>query len=94
LVEAILYKARTGVNWDELPSEFGHHKTIHSRCARWISSGMWDRIMEHVPNEGVQAFKRVSLPPLRIEGEVDPRYCGGRKLTGQDPVAKTATPST
>ncbi|MEO3766168.1 recombinase family protein [Streptomyces sp. B5E4] len=93
LVEAILYKARTGMNWDALPAEFGHHSTIHSRCAHWINRGMWDRIMRHVPNEGVPAFKRVSLPPIRIEGEVDPRYCGGRKLTDQDPAAKTTRAS-
>jgi putative transposase len=37
--EAILYWARTGIPWRDLPAEFGAWDAVYNRLRRWIGSG-------------------------------------------------------
>ncbi|MCM2412575.1 recombinase family protein [Streptomyces sp. RKAG290] len=68
LVDAILYKARTGVRWCDLPERFGNHSTIHTRCSRWVASGLWSLIMGKLDSsDGQQLPEPEVLPPLRVE---------------------------
>ncbi|MCX5446857.1 recombinase family protein [Streptomyces nigrescens] len=74
LIDAVLYKVRTGVRWCELPEEFGNHITIHSRVTKWLRSGLWDSIMEKVDDAGGEPLPPlVVLPPLEVSGRLDPR---------------------
>jgi putative transposase len=38
-VEALLYVARTGIPWRDLPSEFGRWDAVYNRFRRWVASG-------------------------------------------------------
>ena len=44
MVEAIIYRLRTGVAWRDLPDSFGPWQTIWERHKRFSSDGTWDRI--------------------------------------------------
>ena len=44
--EALLYLARTGVPWRDLPGEFGRWDAVYNRFRRWISSGALRRLFE------------------------------------------------
>src|SRR5262249_16661204 len=44
--EALLYQARTGVPWRDLPGEFGRWDAVYNRFRRWISSGALRRLFE------------------------------------------------
>ena len=48
---AILWKLRTGVPWRDLPSSYGHWKTVSSRFFRWRNAGVWDRLLDLVADE-------------------------------------------
>jgi transposase len=37
--EAVLYRARTGCPWRDLPSDFGNWSAVSNRLRRWIASG-------------------------------------------------------
>jgi transposase len=37
--EALLYLARTGLPWRDLPSEFGAWDAVYNRFRRWVRSG-------------------------------------------------------
>lgn len=37
--EALLYLARTGVPWRDLPGEFGAWDAVYNRFRRWVASG-------------------------------------------------------
>ena len=37
--EALLYVARTGVPWRDLPGEFGSWRAVYNRFRRWEASG-------------------------------------------------------
>jgi transposase len=44
--EAVLYWARTGVPWRDLPSEFGEWDAVYNRLRRWVYSGSLKALFE------------------------------------------------
>jgi len=44
--EAVLYWARTGVPWRDLPSEFGAWDAVYNRLRRWVHSGSLKALFE------------------------------------------------
>jgi putative transposase len=44
--EAVLYWARTGVPWRDLPAEFGAWDAVYNRLRRWVHSGGLRRLFE------------------------------------------------
>ena len=44
--EALLYLARTGVPWRDLPAEFGNWDAVYNRFRRWVASGALRRLFE------------------------------------------------
>ena len=49
-VEAILFQARTGNPWRDLPREFGKWISVYHRFRRWERAGLWKRIWKHLQN--------------------------------------------
>ena len=45
-VEAVLYLARTGAPWRDLPQAFGNWHSVYVRFARWEGYGVWHRIAQ------------------------------------------------
>ena len=45
-LEGILWVARTGAPWRDLPEKFGTWNTVHRRFRRWVTQGVFDRIFE------------------------------------------------
>jgi transposase len=44
VVEAIIWRYRTGVPWRDLPAEFGPWQTVWKRHARFAKDGTWDKV--------------------------------------------------
>jgi transposase len=78
-VEAVLYTARVGNPWRDLPAEFGNWHSVYVRFARWETYGVWNRVaeslcgdalIETIETSGAQAI----IPPRSnrtIQGKVD-----------------------
>lgn len=47
----MLWVARTGAPWRDLPEYDGSWSTVYSRFRRWQVAGIWERILEHVSVE-------------------------------------------
>src|SRR5262245_53580006 len=43
-IDAVLYRAKTGMPWRDLPERFGPWKTVYNRFARWARRGVWRRV--------------------------------------------------
>jgi putative transposase len=43
-VEAVLWIARTGAPWRDLPEEFGKWNSVFQRYNRWAKSGVWENV--------------------------------------------------
>jgi len=42
--EAVLWLARTGSPWRDLPEFFGNWNSVFVRFSRWSKDGVWDRL--------------------------------------------------
>ena len=47
-LEALLYLARTGVPWRDLPGDFGAWDAVYHRFRRWIDNGRLQKLFEDV----------------------------------------------
>ncbi len=45
VVEAILWRLRTGAPWRDLPERFGPWQSVYTRFRRWQATGVWDRAL-------------------------------------------------
>ena len=50
-VEAVLWIARTGSPWRDLPDEFGKSNTVFKRFRRWVRSGIFIRIFNMLSDD-------------------------------------------
>jgi len=48
-VEAVLYLARTGCPWRDLPERFGHWDAVDPRFRRWEKAGSWRALFAVLP---------------------------------------------
>ena len=51
LVEAVLWIARTGAPWRDLPAVFGNWNSLFRRFSRWRQKGVWDRLLKAVSDD-------------------------------------------
>lgn len=49
----ILWVARTGCSWRELPEEYGKWETVYRRYELWLKQGLWERILQVLGEEGL-----------------------------------------
>ena len=45
-VEAVLWIARTGAPWRDLPPSLGDWHNVFTRYSRWSKKGVWQRLIE------------------------------------------------
>jgi transposase len=45
VVEAILWRLRTGAPWRDLPERYGPWQSAYTRFRRWQQAGVWDRAL-------------------------------------------------
>ncbi|MFI1205771.1 IS5 family transposase [Streptomyces sp. NPDC020883] len=48
VINGIIHRLGTGVQWRELPERFGPWKTVHKRHLLWSADGTWEMLLQHV----------------------------------------------
>lgn len=43
-IEAVMWIAKTGAPWRDLPTEYGKWSNVHKRFMRWAKKGVWQMI--------------------------------------------------
>jgi transposase len=46
ILNGILWIARTGAPWRDLPERYGPWQTVANRFYRWVKAGVWQRVLE------------------------------------------------
>lgn len=57
-VNAVLFVAKTGIPWEDLPERYGKANTVWKRFDRWCGSGVWEEL-----------FRAIGEPELEEELE-------------------------
>jgi len=60
-IEAVLYLARTGIPWRDLPAEFGHWDAVYNRFRRWERRGIWRRLWERLQGEDCPLTRHIFI---------------------------------
>lgn len=50
-VDAVLFRAKTGVPWRDLPERFGPWKSVYNRFANWAAKDHWAKIFQELQLE-------------------------------------------
>lgn len=48
VIDGILYRVRTGVQWRDLPERFGPWKTVYERHRLWSADGTRERVLQQL----------------------------------------------
>ncbi|WP_199828422.1 transposase [Streptomyces sp. XY533] len=51
MIDGILHRVRTSVQWRDLPERFGPWKTVYARHRLWSADGTWERLLQQVQAE-------------------------------------------
>ena len=44
-IDAVLWLAKTGAQWRDLPERFGKWNSVWRRLDRWASKGVWEKVL-------------------------------------------------
>lgn len=53
-INAVLYVARTGIPWRDLPERFGHWNSVWRRFDRWCAQGVWTELSQILPESDLE----------------------------------------
>lgn len=65
-VEAVLWIARTGAPWRDLPAKYGHWHTVYMRYNRWSHKNVWQRVFKLLIGEADIEFLMVDGSIVRV----------------------------
>jgi len=60
-LEAVLYVARTGIAWRDMPAAFGHWDAVYNRFRRWERRGIWRQLWQHLQQEEFTVAKALFI---------------------------------
>jgi transposase len=65
-IEAVLWIARTGSPWRDLPEEFGNWYTVYTRFWRWARKGVWERIFKILSDDPDLEYVLLDATHIRV----------------------------
>jgi len=83
-VNAVLYVAKTGIPWRDLPERFGNWNSVWRRFDRWCENGVWEKLSEVL---GEPDLDELMLDSTTIKAHVS--ACGSHR----QPDEKRTTPT-
>jgi transposase len=53
-VNAVLWLAKTGAPWRDLPERFGPWNSVWKRFSRWARKGVWRKVFKHLQDPDLE----------------------------------------
>jgi transposase len=47
-IDAVIFRARTGIQWRDLPERFGNWKSVYNRFRNWAAKDVWAQIFREL----------------------------------------------
>lgn len=77
-INALLWMARSGCRWRDLPERFGHYQTVKRRYYRWIEQGVVDKLFAQLSVEADLEWLMIDSTVIRAHQHAT----GARKVKG------------
>ena len=82
-MEAVLWRARIGFPWRDVPKDFGNWNTIFKRFRRWAKAGVFERLFEAVNGEFDLEYALIDGTVVQVHQKASGAK-GGRKIRPLD----------
>jgi transposase len=90
--EAVLYWARTGIPWRDLPGEFGAWDAVYNRLRRWIGSGRLKKLFGLMAAQPeCEGLRRVMIDSTIVRAHQ--HSAGARRKKGAPRRRRSADPA-
>ena len=66
VVEAVLWIARTGSPWRDLPPSFGHWNSVFTRFRDWVKADIWKRLFDAVSDDLDMEYAMVDATIVKV----------------------------
>lgn len=66
LLEAVLWAARTGSPWRDLPPEYGKWNTVFKRFRDWVKADVFQKLLDAVSDQADMEYVMVDATIVRI----------------------------
>lgn len=86
-LDGIIYRLRTGCQWNHLPGEFGDDSSVHRTMQRWFTKGVFDRIWALLV-EACDELGAVDWSWQSIDGSMGKARKGATKLAPIPPIVR------
>lgn len=90
LMEALIWEARTGSPWRDMPADLGHWHNVYMRFRRWERAGVWARFWAALQEEALEEARALFVDSTTVRAHQ--HAAGAPKKTGSirrwaDPAA-------
>ena len=65
-VEAVLWIARTGSPWRDLPASFGHWNSVFTRFRDWVKGDVWKRLFDALSDDPDMEYAMVDATIVKV----------------------------
>jgi transposase len=95
VINAMVYKIRTGISWRDLPERYGPWKTVYTRFRRYALDGVFTRALQTIQAHadaagGIDWLVQIDSTIVRAHQHA---AATGRKRGGTSRTNRTITPS-
>jgi putative transposase len=92
-VNAVLFVAKTGVPWRDLPERFGRWNSVWRRFDRWCAAGVWAELAGVLGEPDLAELHLDSTTIKAQHGAAGSRLLPGEKKRPPTPAAASADPA-
>ncbi|WP_228153552.1 IS5 family transposase [Acinetobacter sp. ACNIH4] len=89
IMEAILWKLRTGATWRDIPQEFCPWQTAYNRFNRWASKGLWNKFFLDLRGVLDQEWVFIDGSYIRVHQHASGARHGFERAIGQSRGGRT-----
>jgi transposase len=82
MVNAILWVARTGAPWRDLPEHYPCWQSVYARFSRWSAQGIWARVLRELTKNADREGFHIDGTIVRAHQDAHGARKGGRQRSG------------
>ena len=81
-VDAVVFRAKTGIQWRDLPERFGNWKSVYNRFANWAKKDVWARVFRELRIDVDETASIVDGTTVRAHQDASGGKGGPTKCSG------------